>query len=144
VDANQLPNSCAVLHHVLPDGSAHHDWLIDRGDGGLLVTFRCDASPSEAAAFVATRVPDHRRIYLTYEGAISGNRGTVRRVASGSCLIRVDAPDAFIIDACFDGGDLQRFSARLLGGQAGIDLHWRFLSARIGWQDDTSCDILQQ
>ncbi len=35
-------------------------------------------------AIQATRLPVHRAKYLDYEGPISGDRGTVRRVAGGS------------------------------------------------------------
>lgn len=31
----------------------------------------------------ATSLADHRLDYLTYEGPVSGNRGTVKRIASG-------------------------------------------------------------
>lgn len=37
-------------------------------------SFRCNAD----------RLPDHRRVYLDFEGAVSGGRGTVKRVASGT------------------------------------------------------------
>lgn len=33
----------------------------------------------------ATKVDDHRRAYLDYEGPISQDRGTVSRVCSGTC-----------------------------------------------------------
>lgn len=33
---------------------------------------------------LATRLTDHRLAYLDYEGLVSGNRGTVVRIASGS------------------------------------------------------------
>ena len=32
----------------------------------------------------ATRLPDHRKHYLDYEGEISGNRGTVARIDAGT------------------------------------------------------------
>lgn len=32
----------------------------------------------------AQRLPDHRRLYLDYEGAVSGNRGHVSRLARGT------------------------------------------------------------
>jgi hypothetical protein len=32
----------------------------------------------------ATRLPDHRLVYLEYEGPISSNRGNVRRVVAGT------------------------------------------------------------
>lgn len=84
------PSSKTVLLlHTLPDGSSHFDWLIDwrgadRNDG--LQTFRVlHFLPVVRVGFQlsATHLPDHRRLYLSYEGSISQNRGTVRRVAQG-------------------------------------------------------------
>jgi hypothetical protein len=34
-----------------------------------------------------TELRAHRRDYLNYEGPVSGNRGTVRRVVSGECRV---------------------------------------------------------
>ena len=83
-----------LLFHSLPDGSSHYDWLIDwpgpKHGEGLLLTFRvAEFLPSlpVSAQLSATRLPDHRRIYLSYEGSISQNRGTVQRVASGLCRV---------------------------------------------------------
>lgn len=83
-----------LLRHDVRDGEWHYDWLIDPGNGGELVSFRLRA-PLEAGdeAVEAVRIADHRRVYLDYEGAISGERGRVTRVASGSwhrCEIEPD------------------------------------------------------
>ena len=45
--------------------------------------------PSDPVDLVARRLPDHRRVYLEYEGPLSPNpdgrdRGSVRRLAAGS------------------------------------------------------------
>jgi len=32
----------------------------------------------------ATKLPAHRKIYLEYEGEVSGNRGSVRRIDTGT------------------------------------------------------------
>lgn len=68
-------------------GATHIDFLIER-DGGPLVTFRAPVGLSllledgREAAFDAERLPEHRRVYLDYEGPISNNRGSVRHVAT--------------------------------------------------------------
>jgi hypothetical protein len=76
-----------LLRHELPDGSWHYDWLLSRPDApeqGLL-SFRVFCDPISAVErFEAIPTPDHRRVYLTYEGEVSGGRGTVRRVGEGS------------------------------------------------------------
>lgn len=82
-----LPQT-VLLRHTVPDGSSHVDWMIDlAGDERQpLVTFRLaarldDLDPGMSAE--ATRIADHRRHYLDYEGPLSGGRGEVRRLASG-------------------------------------------------------------
>ncbi len=55
--------------------SALWTWAMDKnvfdGDGGFS---RCQAD----------RLPDHRRIYLNFEGAVSGGRGSVKQIGSGT------------------------------------------------------------
>jgi hypothetical protein len=77
-----------LLRHDLPDGSSHVDWLIGRDPAGQqpLIAFRLAVRLDElqAGQTVAVRqLEDHRPLYLTYEGPISGDRGHVRRLASG-------------------------------------------------------------
>lgn len=72
-----------VLLHTLPDGSSHFDWMIEVPGRPGLITFRCDKAPSRAPEFAAELLPDHRAVYLEYEGPVSGNRGKVERVAAG-------------------------------------------------------------
>lgn len=93
------PTRSALLRHTLPDRSAHFDWLIERPattDGispeHRMLTFRCETDPRDAARqsapdWVGTRLPDHRAHYLDYEGPVSGNRGTVRRVWRAPCQL---------------------------------------------------------
>lgn len=53
-----------------------------------LTTFRLADRPdgNDWKELVAIRLPDHRRLYLDYEGPISDNRGHVRRVRAGTVL----------------------------------------------------------
>ena len=97
-----------LLLHTRPDGSSHFDWLIDwpgaLQEDGLLLTFRlAEFLPSLpiAAKLSATRLPDHRRLYLSYEGSISQNRGTVQRVAQGRSQL-TQLPDSFRILTLWD------------------------------------------
>ena len=70
-----------VLHHT-GYGEAHVDLLLET-DGERLMTWRSPVWPLEPGTPL-TPLPPHRRIYLTYEGPISGDRGEVRRVAEGA------------------------------------------------------------
>ena len=49
-------------------------------------------SLSLESSVVAMRLSDHRRDYLELEGPLSGDRGTVMRVAAGTYLSEHDAP----------------------------------------------------
>ncbi len=79
-----------VLEHA-GYGALHYDWLLE--DAGapaphaaLLWTGRCALEPAQwraARAWDVQSAPPHRRVYLTYEGPIAGERGQVRQVAAG-------------------------------------------------------------
>ncbi len=73
----------SILHHQEPAGE-HWDLMLERGD--VLLTWQLDVEPvsRDVLPIVARRIADHRKRYLTYEGPISDDRGTVRRVDSGS------------------------------------------------------------
>jgi len=78
----------AVLRHEdIPE--PHYDLLIEISRQAPLLTFRCDDWPPVAPPL---RQGDHRRIYLTYEGPISDNRGSVRRIAQGTIVILENNP----------------------------------------------------
>ena len=87
-------------------GTPHIDLLLERDDGPL-VTFRVPAGtslllePGHAGAFDAERSPDHRRVYLDYEGPVSNNRGTVRRVATLTLHALAQTPESleFVVSA---------------------------------------------
>lgn len=84
--AETLPRRTVLLRHDLPDGSHHFDWMLETDANGPLVTFRLDRDISQdAGPFVAEPLGDHRRRYLDYEGPISGDRGSVTRIAEGRC-----------------------------------------------------------
>src|SRR3954471_1521203 len=72
-----------VLRH---EGVAdpHFDLMIETSPGSELATWRVSEWPPVTGAKLV-RLPAHRSSYLTYEGSISGGRGSVKRVASGTC-----------------------------------------------------------
>lgn len=59
----------------------HYDLMIEVGD--VLWTWRLDVALPPGERLAACRIADHRCAYLDYEGPVSGNRGTVRRVDGG-------------------------------------------------------------
>ena len=50
-----------------------------------LTTFALETLPvNQGSEVESTKLDDHRRDYLNYEGAVSNNRGTVTRIAEGN------------------------------------------------------------
>ena len=119
-----------LLRHELPGGLWHFDWMLARrpvGEGrvgGPLLTFRVDQHPDDPSAgvFDAERLPDHRAVYLTYEGDVSGGRGRVVREASGSCEIVEECEASIRIRGCFGATG----AVRLWAGSRLGDGRWRF------------------
>jgi hypothetical protein len=72
-----------VLQHSLPDGTSHYDWLIEPAAGAALLSLRVPV-PLQLGTHLCERQPDHRRIYLTYEGPLTNNRGSVTRIQQGT------------------------------------------------------------
>ncbi len=69
-----------ISHHTGAKEGDHFDLLLERDDA--LRTFRLKA-PDFQSAQEAVPAPDHRTLYLDYEGPVSGGRGRVRIVESG-------------------------------------------------------------
>ncbi len=83
--------------HQVGDGY-HYDLMLETGEA--LVTFQLPVLPGEIVdgeSVEAARLPDHRREYLTYEGPVSGDRGTVRIVDRGRYDAPVAGPDCWDI-----------------------------------------------
>jgi len=84
----------ALLEHQPDEPSAssalHWDLLVEVPGQEKLATWRLLKNPIEAADPVpAERIADHRRIYLEYEGPLSGGRGRVRRLDRGPAQIQL-------------------------------------------------------
>lgn len=77
------PLRCVVLHHA-GVAEPHYDVLFETSPGSSLATWRSPRWPLEPGDLLV-RAPDHRSVYLTYEGPVSGDRGTVRRVFYDVC-----------------------------------------------------------
>ena len=71
---------CVILRHDHP--ILHWDFLLERDE--LLESWRLLREPVLDEWIRAEKLPDHRTVYLTYEGPVSGDRGHVSRIVSGS------------------------------------------------------------
>jgi hypothetical protein len=63
----------------------HWDLLVEIPGQALVPTWRLAADPlTTPGPIPALRIKDHRRLYLEYEGPVSGDRGWLRRVDAGA------------------------------------------------------------
>ncbi len=83
--SNQSSRRFAILEHRW--NGVHWDFVVE--DGDTLRTWAIDEPIVEGIALPARSLAAHRRIYLDYEGAISGDRGTVRRWDLGLAWVEV-------------------------------------------------------
>ena len=88
-----------VLEHELPPESGratHWDLMLEQPPkwGGMLLTFEVPGPPAVWGPPTAVlKLPDHRSLYLDYEGPISRNRGSVRRVLQGHIRWQEKTPE---------------------------------------------------
>jgi hypothetical protein len=73
-----------------------------------LVTFRVAERIDREGCqgFAGERLDDHRREYLDYQGAVSGGRGQVERIARGRCLRLEETPAVLEAVCVFEGSQL--------------------------------------
>ncbi|MFT7629065.1 MAG: hypothetical protein ACI87E_000061 [Mariniblastus sp.] len=79
------PPRFVILAHSFPAGHErrnHFDLMLEWN--GVLLTFAIEDEIVPGKVVPATRIPDHRIEYLDIEGPVSGDRGSVKRVLSGS------------------------------------------------------------
>lgn len=74
-----------LRHDCIPD--PHYDVMVERSPGSVLQTWRSQRWPVDRAT-PWEEIQDHRPEYLHFEGTLSGNRGSVKRVASGFYSVR--------------------------------------------------------
>ncbi|MBX3363890.1 MAG: hypothetical protein KF866_03915 [Phycisphaeraceae bacterium] len=75
----------------------HLDLLLERASNEeyRLLAFRLppESVLAPGSVFLCTPAESHRALYLDYEGALSRERGEVRRVAEGACCVNCEEPD---------------------------------------------------
>ncbi len=101
-----------ILEHNW-DG-VHWDLMLERGE--VLRTWAIDAPIVAGVELPARALADHRRLYLEYEGPISGARGTVRRVEEGRYDVLHWAPERVVVRLAgvqlVGDVELRRFSSK--------------------------------
>ena len=86
-----------LLHETPPDypRHTHYDLLLERG--GALWTWALDQLPVAGQAGWAERLPDHRLVYLDYEGEVAAGRGRVSRVDRGEFEIAAESERRLVV-----------------------------------------------
>lgn len=79
-----------VLRHTDRHG-VHYDLMIDQEDS--LATWKFTDPPKglPGGSQQCVRIADHRRVYLDYEGPISGGRGEVKQHDAGTVAVTASA-----------------------------------------------------
>ncbi len=73
-----------LRHDRVPE--PHFDLMFEAAPGADLITWRSLEWPITQETNL-TRLGEHRRAYLDYEGPVSNDRGDVKRVEAGTCHI---------------------------------------------------------
>jgi DNA polymerase Ligase (LigD) len=89
-----------LLEHLW--NGVHWDLMLE--DGEALRTWAIDAPVVVGQNLPARALADHRRIYLEFEGDVSGYRGTVRRIDEGTYRARLWS--AVLVRICLEGTQL--------------------------------------
>ncbi len=95
-----MPRRFVILEHDHP--FLHWDLLLEEEYSAR--TWRLLRKPCLGEPIAAERLPDHRLIYLGYEGVVSGDRGSVKRFLSGTYEPMFDQTDVFsiaLLNNCF-------------------------------------------
>lgn len=88
-----MPRFVVLTHdHPFP----HWDFLLEAGESCR--TWRLLAEPGPGRAVPAESLPAHRVHYLTYEGPVSGGRGTVARWDAGTFAPIVETADRIEVE----------------------------------------------
>ena len=106
-----------LLEHDHP--MLHWDFMLEWGS--VIRTWRLDRIPAETATLAATTLPDHRLAYLDYEGPVSGDRGSVKRVDSGSFELLAETSEGITVR--LDGEVLTGRASLTIGDSAMLNWH---------------------
>ncbi len=79
-----MPRYVVLAHHTTP---FHYDLMLEHGD--VLATWSFDEPPGRDGQ-ACRLIQDHRKVYLDYEGEVSGGRGRVERWDAGTFDGRID------------------------------------------------------
>ena len=104
-----MPRRFVILEHDHP--FLHWDLLLEEESSAR--TWRLLRKPCLGEPIAAEPLPDHRLMYLDYEGVVSGDRGSVQRVLAGIYETMTDQKDVLAL-ALSGGGFAESVLIRTL------------------------------
>jgi hypothetical protein len=114
----------AVLIHDSPRG-LHYDFFLESGD--VLRTWALPQAPEPGSRMDGEALPDHRLIYLDYEGPISDGRGTVTCWDRGGFTCETWTDDEIVVSLLGE-----RLCGRVeLHRMSQIASTWRFVASTV-------------
>ena len=117
-----VPRFVILEHTGTPTYKPGTHWDLMFEAGKSLRTWELNALPTPGEIVLAQQLADHRLDYLSYEGPITGGRGTVRRYDCGTYELLRDSE--LEIEARLHGGQLNG-RMQLIRDQANPAIPWR-------------------
>jgi hypothetical protein len=111
-----------LLHHEMPAGRArppHWDLMLEFG--AALRTWALDEEPQIGRTIAARSLSDHRLEYLTYEGPVSGDRGSVSQWDAGAYELLAESDGKLVVRLA----GVRLSAVATLEITAGDDQRWR-------------------
>lgn len=90
-----------ILEHHAAHG-VHWDFMLEWGE--VLRTWSLAQPPAPDCRIAATALPDHRTLFLDYEGPISRGRGSVTRWDCGTFMLLSESEGRVVVE--LSGGKL--------------------------------------
>jgi len=120
-DGDALMPRFVLLEHSW--NGVHWDFMLEVGE--VLRTWAIDVPIVLGQSLRARALSDHRKVYLDYEGPISGDRGSVRQVDAGSFRVLNWEQDHVRIEV--SGSQLVgEVDLRRIGDLSGANESWVF------------------
>ena len=119
----QATRRFVVLRHDVPPGAArssHWDFMLDIG--AALRTWALASEPAVGVPISAQALADHRLAYLDYQGAVSGDRGTVSQWDAGQYSVIEESPGLVVLNLA---GKRLHGQVRMTRQEPSAD-HWTF------------------
>jgi len=93
-----MPRFVVLYHQCPPDYERPSHWDVMLESAGVLRTWALAERPNSDVPVSAEALPDHRLHYLTYEGPISGGRGSVARWDGGEYSRIEETPEKLRVE----------------------------------------------